>query len=70
MSLIVKSNCLVPTDNNLGYGVGLEGAYAAAFRFASGSGITTQTGDITITKKIPIIDDAGNTIYIPAGTFE
>jgi len=45
------------------------GAFDAAFKFDTSSGITTQAGGtLTITKKIAIVDDAGNTIYIPAGT--
>jgi hypothetical protein len=92
MSIDVKSNCFVPSDNaSVLYrlradGVELSSSYSsvrvgirmsapaagsatAAFRFETGSGITTQTsGSLTMTKKIAIIDDAGNTIYIQAGT--
>jgi hypothetical protein len=47
----------------------VDGDWDAAFRFASGGGISTQAGGtLTITKKIAIYDDAGNLIYIPAGT--
>jgi hypothetical protein len=46
-----------------------SGTQTHAMEFATSSGIATQAGGtLTITKKIAIKDDAGNTIYIPAGT--
>lgn len=51
------------------FGTPRAGAFDAAMKFDASSGIATQSGGtLTITKKIAIVDDAGNVIYIPAGT--
>ena len=47
----------------------LAGAFDAWAKFGTSSGISSNAGGtLTITKKIAIYDDAGNLIYIPAGT--
>jgi hypothetical protein len=57
MAIVVNKNNISATDN-----------VATTFKFTAQT-ITTQAGGtLTITKKIAITDDAGNTIYIPAGT--
>lgn len=46
-----------------------SGSNTHAIEFKTSSGISTQAGGtLTITKKIAIKDDGGNTIYIAAGT--
>jgi len=61
---------LITNSGTMTSAIKITGAITNAFNFTSVSGaVATQAGGtLTITKKIKIIDDAGATIYIAAGT--
>jgi hypothetical protein len=67
--MIEIKGAAITANDNTSVGLKMSTPASLTFEFASGSGISTQAGGtLTITKKIAIKDDAGNTIYIPCGT--